>query len=79
MVIGRGQESKIIYVIDFGMARSYAVWEAGVVRHKKAREKVLLRGTHRYVVVFFLLLLIICSFQILLSFRARPYGSRSKR
>ena len=47
MVIGRGKESKIVYVIDYGMARRFAVWEDGNVRHRKARDQVLLRGTHR--------------------------------
>uniref|UniRef100_A0AC34GGV0 Protein kinase domain-containing protein n=1 Tax=Panagrolaimus sp. ES5 TaxID=591445 RepID=A0AC34GGV0_9BILA len=48
MVIGRGKETRIIYVIDYGMARKFGIWENGVVRHRKARDNVLLRGTHRY-------------------------------
>ncbi|CAD5215401.1 unnamed protein product [Bursaphelenchus xylophilus] len=49
MVIGRqGMEKRMVFLIDFGMCRAYAVWEGGVARHRKAREKALLRGTARY-------------------------------
>lgn len=49
MVIGRhGQEARIIYLIDYGMAREYAVWEEGHARIRRKREHVLMRGTTRY-------------------------------
>ncbi|VDM48992.1 unnamed protein product [Toxocara canis] len=49
MVIGRrGTEARMIYLIDYGMARAYAIWEAGHVRLRRQREHVLLRGTTRY-------------------------------
>lgn len=48
MVIGRhGPESRIIYLIDYGMAREYAVWEEGCVRIRRQRDHVLMRGTTR--------------------------------
>ncbi|VDM94759.1 unnamed protein product, partial [Onchocerca ochengi] len=46
MVIGRrGHEARIIYLIDYGMAREYAIWEEGYVRIRRKREHVLMRGT----------------------------------
>ncbi|KAL3994959.1 Protein kinase domain family protein [Acanthocheilonema viteae] len=49
MVIGRcGYEARIIYLIDYGMAREYAIWEEGYVRIRRKREHVLMRGTTRY-------------------------------
>uniref|UniRef100_A0A915PYL4 non-specific serine/threonine protein kinase n=1 Tax=Setaria digitata TaxID=48799 RepID=A0A915PYL4_9BILA len=49
MVIGRrGHEARIIYLIDYGMAREYAIWEEGYVRIRRQREHVLMRGTTRY-------------------------------
>ncbi|VDN31063.1 unnamed protein product [Gongylonema pulchrum] len=45
MVIGRhGPESRIIYLIDYGMAREYAIWEEGCVRIRRQREHVLMRA-----------------------------------
>uniref|UniRef100_A0A1I7VL66 non-specific serine/threonine protein kinase n=1 Tax=Loa loa TaxID=7209 RepID=A0A1I7VL66_LOALO len=49
MVIGRrGHEARIIYLIDYGMAREYAIWEEGYARIRRQREHVLMRGTTRY-------------------------------
>uniref|UniRef100_A0A7E4ZR40 non-specific serine/threonine protein kinase n=1 Tax=Panagrellus redivivus TaxID=6233 RepID=A0A7E4ZR40_PANRE len=48
MVIGRGKEARVIYVVDFGMARRYAIWEGGKVHHREARETALFRGSFRY-------------------------------
>ncbi|CAD5210934.1 unnamed protein product [Bursaphelenchus okinawaensis] len=49
IVIGRqGIEKRMIFLIDFGMCRAYTIWEDGVARHRRAREKALLRGTSRY-------------------------------
>lgn len=49
MVIGRrGHEARIIYLIDYGMAREYAIWEEGYARIRRKREHVLMRGTTRY-------------------------------
>uniref|UniRef100_A0A915B3F7 non-specific serine/threonine protein kinase n=1 Tax=Parascaris univalens TaxID=6257 RepID=A0A915B3F7_PARUN len=49
MVIGRrGTEARMIFLIDYGMARAYAIWEDGHVRIRRQREHVLLRGTTRY-------------------------------
>lgn len=49
MVIGRyGFESRIIYLIDYGVAREYAVWEEGYVRIRRQRNHVLMRGTTRF-------------------------------
>lgn len=49
MVIGRGRgEDRIIYVIDYGMARRYATWENGKPRHRSARDGCLFRGSYRY-------------------------------
>lgn len=49
MVIGRHRmEKKMVFLIDFGMCRSYAVWDNGMARVRKQREKALLRGTQRY-------------------------------
>lgn len=48
MVIGRrGTEARMIFLIDYGMARAYAIWEDGHVRIRRQREHVLLRGTTR--------------------------------
>lgn len=50
LVIGRrGVEKRIVYLIDYGMAREYAIWEEGYVRLRKQRDRVLMRGTTRFV------------------------------
>ncbi|KAK0419442.1 hypothetical protein QR680_014147 [Steinernema hermaphroditum] len=49
MVTGRlGYQRRIIYLIDYGMARNYAVWEDGKPRIRRSRDNVLLRGTVRF-------------------------------
>uniref|UniRef100_A0A915EF35 non-specific serine/threonine protein kinase n=1 Tax=Ditylenchus dipsaci TaxID=166011 RepID=A0A915EF35_9BILA len=49
LVIGRhGKEARMIYLIDYGLARSFVVWEPTGIRIRFARPRALLRGTTRY-------------------------------
>ncbi|KAI6196887.1 hypothetical protein M3Y94_01161200 [Aphelenchoides besseyi] len=49
IVVGRhGMEKRMMFLIDYGMCRAYAIWENGTARIRQAREKVLFRGTTRY-------------------------------
>ncbi|TKR86998.1 hypothetical protein L596_011482 [Steinernema carpocapsae] len=49
MVTGRvGYQRRIVYLIDYGMARNFAIWEEGKPRVRRCRDNVLLRGTIRF-------------------------------
>ncbi|KAH7729857.1 CK1/TTBKL protein kinase [Aphelenchoides avenae] len=48
LVLGRGVNARMVYLIDFGMAREYVIRDGQTVRHRKPRRKTLLRGTVRY-------------------------------
>ncbi|KAI1730640.1 protein kinase domain-containing protein [Ditylenchus destructor] len=49
LVLGRrGKESRMIFLIDYGLARSFVVWEDSQVRIRQPRPHAFLRGTTRY-------------------------------
>lgn len=49
VVVGRrGVEKRMFFLIDYGMCRSFAIWEDGRARVRRPRERALLRGTARY-------------------------------
>lgn len=47
LVMGRGRNSRTVFLIDYGLAREYVIRQDQVVRHRKPRKKTLMRGTIR--------------------------------
>lgn len=47
MIGKKGIERRMIFLIDFGLARSFIVWDNLIPKFRKKREQALLRGTTR--------------------------------